>query len=291
MLTSGLNVIRRAHGGGYQPARWGWTRKHPTISVIRIFRFTSRGAVWAPLGLVPAAVAAAWIPLRSDLPNTDVAVLLVLCVGAVAMVGGPWAAVIGALAGATAFDLFDAPPYGQLYMTRGTDVVTTLVLVGAGLLVGELCIRTRAYHGIAASRAQDFTVLSTAARLMAVGEDGPMVVEALAGELVTRLGLSDCEFEQGPPPGDRSYVARDGRLVAPEGQPRDAIGDRVDLPVWVGTEVVGHFRLYVSTGPPLSPDRLLAAVGIAEQAGAALAVSHPAPPSATVRPRRLRLIR
>jgi hypothetical protein len=240
--------------------------------------------------LVPAAVAAAWIPLRSDLPNTDVAVLLVLCVGAVAMVGGSWAAVVGALAGATAFDLFDAPPYGQLYMTRGTDVVTTVVLVGAGLLVGELCIRTRAYHGMAASRAQDFTVLSTAARLMAVGEDGPMVVEALAGELVTRLGLSDCEFEHGPPLGDRSYVARDGSLVAPEGLPR-AIGGWVDLPVWVGTEVVGHFRLYLSPGPLPSSDRLLAAVGIAEQAGAALAVSHPAPPTTTVRPRRLRLIR
>ena len=76
-------------------------------------------------------------------------------------------------------------------------------------------------------------------------------------------------------PGDRSYVARDGSFVAPEGQPRDAIGGRVDLPVWVGTEVVGHFRLYLSPGPPLSPDRLLAAVGIAEQAGAAFAGVKP----------------
>ena len=76
-------------------------------------------------------------------------------------------------------------------------MVTTLVLVGAGLLVGGLPSGPAPTTGIAASRAQDFTVLSTAARLMAVGEDGPMVVEALAGELVTRLGLSDCEFEQG----------------------------------------------------------------------------------------------
>jgi hypothetical protein len=236
------------------------------------------------------AVAAAWIPLRSDLPNTDVALVLVLCVGAVAMVGGPWAALVGALAGATAFDLFDTPPYGQLYMTRGRDVVTTLLLVGAGLLVGELCIRVRTYRRMAASRAEDFTVISSAARLMAVGEDSSMVVEALGGELVSRLGLRDCEFLNGPPAGDRPYVGRDGTLVGLGGQPGDAIVGQIDLPVWSGIDVVGHYRLYLSSGPPPSPDRLLAAVGIAEQAGAALA-SHPKPPTAPERSRRLRLLR
>ena len=241
--------------------------------------------------MVPAAVAAAWIPLRSDEPNTDIALVLVLCVGAVAMVGGPWAAVVGALAGATAFDLFDAPPYGQLYMTRGKDVVTTLVLVGAGLLVAELCIRMRAYRGVAVKRAEDFTVLSSAARLMAVGEDGPMVVEALAGELVSRLALNDCEFADGPPPGDRPYVGRDGRVVPPETRPPAGAGGQIDLPVWAGSEVVGYYRLYLSPGPPPSPDRLLAAVGIAEQAGAALAASHATPPAMPVSTRRLRLLR
>ena len=200
--------------------------------------------------MVPAAVAAALIPLRSDEPNTDIALVLVLCVGAVAMVGGPWAAVVGALAGATAFDLLDAPPYGQLYMTRGKDVVTTLVLVGAGLLVAELCIRMRAYRGAAVKRAEDFTVLGRAARLMAVGEDGPMVVEALAGELVSRLALNDCEFADGPPPGDRPYVGRDGRVVPPETRPPAGAGGQIDLPVWAGSQVVGYYRLYVSPGPP-----------------------------------------
>ena len=241
--------------------------------------------------MVPAAVAAAWIPLRSDEPNTDIAVVLVLCVGAVALIGGPWAAVIGALAGATAFDLFDAPPYGQLYMTRGKDVVTTLVLVGAGLLVAELCIRMRAYRGMADKRAEDFTVLSSAARLMAVGEDGPMVVEALAGELVSRLALNDCEFVHGLPPGDRPYIGRDGRVVPPDGRPRDQTAGQIDLPVWTGSEVAGYYRLYLAAGPPPSPDRLLAAVGIAEQAGAALSASHAAPPTMPARPRRLRLLR
>ena len=157
-------------------------------------------------GLIPVVVAAAWIPVRDDLPNTDVALVLVLCVGAAAMIGGRWAYVIGALGGAAAFDFFDAPPYGQLYMTRGRDVVTTLVLVAVGLLVGELCVRLCSYRLMATKRGEDFTVMSSAARLMA--EDPSMVVQALAGELVSRLRLADCEFEYGALVPGRAYVAR-----------------------------------------------------------------------------------
>ena len=261
-----------------------------------MFRFVSLRMVPVLLGLVPVAVAAAWIPFRNDLPNTDVALLLVLCVGAVAMIGGRWTAAIGAVTAATAFDLFDTPPYWQLYMTRGRDVVTTLILVGAGLLVGELCVRVRRYRVMAATRGEDFAVISSAARLMAVGEDASMVVEALAGELVERLGLVDCEFRYGRPAGDRPFLARDGSLIDLGTPPPQTPVTEIDLPVWAGTDVVGRYRLSLGHGPLPSPDRLLAAVGIAEQAGAALAASDlaasdasPSPPPS--RPRRLHLLR
>jgi Domain of unknown function (DUF4118) len=249
-----------------------------------------RPALSASWGLVPIALAAAWIPLRSDLPNSDVALLLALCVGAVALVGGRWASVVGALAAATAFDLFDTPPYGQLFMNRARDVVTTVVLAGAGLLVGELCVRVRSYRVMAASRKDDFSVMSGAARLMALGEDASMVVGALAGELVSRVGLADCEFEYGPPLGDRPCIARDGSLVYVGGLVHEYLAAEVDLPVWAGTDVVGRYRLSLAPGSPPTSDRLQAAVGIAEQAGAALAASRP-PAEPPVRPRRLRLLR
>ncbi len=243
------------------------------------------------LGLLPVAVAAAWIPLRAALPNTDVALLLVLTVAAVSLVGGRRAAVIGSLTGAAAFDLFDTPPYGQLMQSRGRDVVTTVVLVGAGLVVGELCARLSTYRTMAARRGADFAVLSGAAGLMAFGEDAPVVVAALAGELVARVGLADCEFQPGPPTGERPCVSRDGTLVTldlepPRGQPRE-----VDLPVWTGTEVIGRYRMTLSPGPPPSHDRLLTAVGIADQAGAALAGHLDAGRPDGPRPRRLRLVR
>ncbi len=204
-------------------------------------------------GLLPVAVAAAWVPIRSDLPNTDVALLLVLSVGAVAMIGGRWAVLIGSLASATAFDFFDTPPYGQLFMTRGRDVVTTVVLVGAALVVGELVVRLRAYRVMAARRGEDFTVMSGAARMMAFGQDAPLVVGALAGELVSRLGLVDCEFQYGPPAGDHPCVTRDGILVAADGGGADAAITDVDLPVWSGTEVVGRYRMRLDCRRPPGP--------------------------------------
>ena len=99
---------------------------------------------------------------------------------------------VGSLAGATAFDFFDTPPYGQLFMTRGRDVATTVVLVGASLLVGELAVRLRSYRTMATRRGEDFTVMSGAAQLMSFGEDADLVVAALAGELASRLALADC---------------------------------------------------------------------------------------------------
>jgi Domain of unknown function (DUF4118) len=241
--------------------------------------------------LVPVAVAAGWIPLRADLPNADVALLLALCVGAVSLVGGRAASVVGAVAAAASFDFFDTPPYGRLLMSRGRDVVTTVVLAGAGLLIGELCVRLRAYRVMATSGKADFAVLSGAAHLMAGGEEASIVVGALAGELVSRVGLADCEFEYGPPLGDRPCVARDGSLFYMAGPLPEPVVAELDLPVWAGTDVVGRYRLCLSSSSPPSSDRLLAAVGIAEQAGAALAGGRPPGSPPPARPRRLRLLR
>jgi hypothetical protein len=245
-------------------------------------------ALW---GLLPIGIAAAWIPARSHLPNTDVALLLVLCVAAAAAIGGRQASLLGAVASATAFDFFDSPPYGQLAMTRGRDVATALVLVAAGVVVGELSVRLTAYRTIAVRRGEDLTAISGAAQLMAFGEDASTVVPALARELVARLDLADCRFEVGPLSGERPYVARDGSLVGFTGRPPDARIVEMDLPVWTGHQIVGCYRMSLASGTRPDRDRLVAAVGIAEQAGAAFAASRPDGPEGPPRPRRLRLVR
>jgi hypothetical protein len=242
-------------------------------------------------GLLPIGIAAAWIPARSHAPNTDVALLLVLCVAAAAALGGRQASLVGAVASATAFDLFDSPPYGQLAMTRGRDVATALVLVAAGVVVGELSVRLTNYRAMAVRRGEDLTALSGAAQLLAYGEDASTVVPALARELVARLDLGDCWFEAGPLSGERPYVDRDGTLVGIAGRPPDTRIVELDLPVWTGQQVVGCYRMTLVSATRPDRDRLVAAVRIAEQAGAAFAASRPDGPDTPPRPRRLRLVR
>ena len=238
--------------------------------------------------MLPVGVAAAWIPARSDLPNTTVALIIVLAVGVAAPLGGRWAALFGALAGTAAFDLFDTAPYGQLLITNARDVVTAIALLAASLLVGELCARLNTYRLIADRRGADFAVMSGAAGLMAHGEDAAMVVGALAGELQSLLGLQDCEFEFGPPTGRRLCVSLDGALVRIG--PEIAGTPEIDLPVWVGGEVAGCYRMIPGPVAP-SKQRLKVALGVAEQAGAALAGSQPDPPAGGTRRRRMHLVR
>jgi hypothetical protein len=237
------------------------------------------------------AVAATWVPVRSDLPSTDVALLLVLSVAVVARVGGRGAALIGALLSATAFDFFDTRPYGQLFMTEGRDVVTALLLVGVGAVVGELTVRLSRYRLMAARRGEDFAVMSGAAQLMGFGQEATIVVGALAGELVTRLKLADCQFAYGPLTGERPYVTPEGGLVDADGRRPAGRVDEVDLPVWAGGTLVGRYRMTLGGGPLPGPDRLVAAAGIAEQAGAALVGGGGSPAPEPSRPRRLRLVR
>lgn len=223
------------------------------------------------------AVAAAWVPIRSHLPNTAVALILVLTVGVAGSVGGRWAVGIGTVAATLAFDIFDTAPYGQLLITRGWDVATAVALLVAGTIAGELCVRLKMYRLMAARRGADFAVMSAAAGLMAVGEDAGVIVRALAGELQAQLGLTDCEFEFGPPTGSRRCVSRDGRIVQLGTGPMLAFPAELDLPVWLGSDVVGRYSMTLGGTSLPSPDRLQVAAGIADQAGAALAGCRPDP--------------
>lgn len=245
------------------------------------------------MGLAPVAVAAAWVPVRNDLPSTDVALLLVVTVAAAATLGGRSSALIASFAGVVAFDYFDTAPYGRLLIARPRDEVTAAVLLAVGLLIGALAAGRRRYQEDARKGAEDFTVLASAARLASGGEDSGIVIGALAGELTSRLDLEDCEFVAGRPDGDRPSISREAEVTgAGPGPARPEL----DLPVWVGDRVVAHFRLRLKPGSVPPPDRLRAAVGIAEQAGAVLAGAVPAgwparlPPSGS-RPRRLKLVR
>ncbi|HET6874594.1 MAG TPA: hypothetical protein VFH70_07440, partial [Acidimicrobiales bacterium] len=64
-------------------------------------------AVWVIALVLPVAASAIWIPLRTRLPNTDLALVLVVLIGVIGWVAGARPSLLAAVGGAAAFDLLD----------------------------------------------------------------------------------------------------------------------------------------------------------------------------------------
>ncbi|HEX5267809.1 MAG TPA: DUF4118 domain-containing protein [Acidimicrobiales bacterium] len=262
------------------------------INALRPSRPATVGTVLAAFsaGLLPLAVAVAWIPLRRSLPNTDVALVLVATIAPVARLGGHVATGFGSVSAALSFGYFHTEPYGHWQIAHARDVETTVLIVLVGVFVGELTLRVFHHRAAAARGSADLAVLAETAELMAVGDDPGLVLGAVAGELVRLLDLADCEFSAEPPSRSCPWVGRDGILstAAAPGAAGGAPG--LDLPVWVQGQVLGHYRMTLRPGAAPAPDRLALAVSLADQAGAALAVAPPDPPWYPGAERHLRLV-
>lgn len=241
---------------------------------------TAARSTWAKLaaaGLVPVAASAAWVPLRDRLPNTDLALALVLVIGVAGWLGGASASLLAAAAAAVSFDVLGTRPYGTLAISRGTDVTTALALLVTGVLVGVGAARLARYHRTAYGRTDALAVVMEASGLVATGEERRLITAALGAELQRSLELSGCEFRPEPPGGRRPSVARNGGLVGLVPAPQGDAPGLIDLPVWSQGEVVAHYRLTVGKKTP-TRDELRVALSLADQAGAALAGGGPSPP-------------
>ncbi len=247
---------------------------------------------WARLVLaaaLPLAVSAAWIPLRERLPNTDLALLLVVVIGTVGWMAGTRAALISAMAAAVTFDLLDTHPYGTLTMSRGVDITTALILLATGLLVGAGAARLAQYRTAQDHRADALAVVMEASGLVAIGEEHRLIIGALGAELHRALELIATEFQAWPPDGTRPSVARDGRLIGLLTPLTRDDPPQIDLPIWCQGQVIAHYRLTLGPKTP-SRDELRVALSLADQAGAALSTSDHHPPPPPGRSARLRLL-
>ena len=243
-----------------------------------MIRLRSPWTIRLVAGAVPVGVAAAWIPLRDRVPNTDLALILVVVIAAVGLAGGAAAALVSSVAASVAFDLLDTRPYGTLAMSRGADVTTALILLGTGVLVGAGAARLGRYRRSEDSRTDALAVVMEASGLVATGEERELITEALAEELRRSLHLSDCEFEARPPSGKSPMVARNGGLVGLVDVPGAEGPSRIDLPIWCQGEIVAHYRLTLRGAAP-SQDDLRVALSLADQAGAAMSRAGGGPPA------------
>jgi K+-sensing histidine kinase KdpD len=228
-------------------------------------------------GLVgPLAAGVALIPLRDRIDNTNIALLLVVAVVAVASGGRRVAAVAAAFSAAAAFNLFQTEPYYSLRIHSSDDVVTTVLLLAVGMVVGELALRGRRARTVAAQEHHDLRSIQGLGRLVAEGEDPSYVLLATASELSHLLHLVDCRFET-EPSDDRilPVIERDGTVQwGPTTWESDRWGlptDGVTIPVRAQGRLRGRYVLRAPVALPYTRGQLAKAVSLVDQAGAALA--------------------
>jgi hypothetical protein len=237
---------------------------------------SSREAAGIAVGVLGSiGVAGAMVGVRGEIANADVALILMVCVLAGAVIGGRLAGVLSALAAAMAFDFFHTKPYATLKIANKDDVITTVLLLAVGLLIGEVATWSQRLSDRLRDDRNEIKRMHRVAELAARGESTEDLVLIVTAELMSTMRLSECQFERPPfstnlPSIDRNGVVhqsvhlytRDGFELPREG---------VELPVLGGGRTLGRFVLTPTPGRGVTPERRLIAVALADQLGAALA--------------------
>jgi K+-sensing histidine kinase KdpD len=225
--------------------------------------------------LAPPAAAAALIPARAHTDNANIALGLVVVVVAVATFGHRLATVTSAVSAAVWFDFFQTRPYYSFTISTHDDVVTAVLLLVVGVVVGELAIRTRRHLQEARTGSSDIANVHAIAELVAAGEKPDIAVVTVASELRRLFGLRDCTFERAPFETDprMARFERSGNVIVGElswgvgtmGLP----GKQVELVVSGFGHTFGRFLMTPTPGHPVSFDRRIIAIALADQVAAA----------------------
>jgi hypothetical protein len=220
-------------------------------------------------------VAVALIPLRSHIEQANVALILVVAVVAVAVTGRRVAAAIAAVSAAFWFDYFFTVPYYSPRIASGDDALTAALLLVVGLAVGQLAAWARAQREAARRGREDIGRIHYAAELAAQGESVDHLILAVSLELRDLLFLRDCRFSAGIADEHLPSLGHDGQVrwgdlgwgTATLGLPSKG----VTLAAHGQGRIVGTFTLLPTPGVEVDEARLLVAVALADQVGAALA--------------------
>ena len=225
--------------------------------------------IGAPLGL-----AAALVPARQSFAGTAAALALVAVIASVAMLGSRFAGFLASVSSALSYDFFLTRPYERFAISHRSDLETTVSLFVVGLIVTELAARERHHRRAAAEEADYVALIHDLGELVAQGAPAPEVIERATNELVHLLHLRRCSYVPGVPEPKRTTVQSQGEVllgglrwgISTMGLP----GPELDLPIHRGGRTLGRFVLVPTPGWPVSHERMIVAVAIAGQVGAAL---------------------
>ena len=191
-----------------------------------------------PLGALGAfAVAGALVGVRGEVQPTVIALALAVVVAVAGRWAGRGAGIAAALMAAASFDFMHTQPYLSLKMTDGTDVLTTVLLLVLGLVVGGLAARGRGDRRRAHAARLDphgLTRVLTVAR----GTTPEDVEASVRAELLGLLHLRDCWFT--PDEVNVPVIGPWGQLDLPR---KRFVGDGFELPLdGVAVEVTAYGR-------------------------------------------------
>jgi len=243
-------------------------------------RDTSLDLEGAPIGLALGGLgalgaAAALVGVRGEVSNANVALVLVAFVLLGALVGGRVAGAGSAVLAAMSFDFFHTLPYNSLKMSDGDDIQTTLILLGIGIVVGEMGAWAR--RGRRAMRDDQLEIrrIHRVAEMAARGDSLEDVTLAVTAEISAALTLTDCWFDTSARADVLPQLQRGGRIVG--GKHTYAKGgielpaEGVELAVLGRGKELGHFVLVPTPAAVVSLERRIVAVALADQLGQVLA--------------------
>jgi K+-sensing histidine kinase KdpD len=235
-----------------------------------------RAAIVAAL-VAPVALAAVLLPFRANWSNTNVALLLVVLVVAVAAIGNRIAGALAAVSAAAWFDFFFTRPYQRFTIARPADVTTAVLLLLVGLAVSQLAARARRLQVIAITDAGYLTRIHDTAQLTQSARSSRLVIDHVAEQLTDLLDLDGCRFEYGSLLGHPPRLEPDGTIMV--GHHRQDVelaglpGAEIELRTFSGGQFYGRFMLKPKPGSKPSLQARLVAVTLADQAGRALSNS------------------
>ena len=228
-------------------------------------------------GIAPILLAGALVGVRHQVQASTVALVLVVIVVTTATAGGRLPAFVSAVTAALSLNFFHTQPYLRLTIDSAEDAETTALLLVVGLITGHVAAGGHAARRFGRAEIQR---IHRVADMTARGERAGDVIEAAERELQDLLHLRGCRFEPAPSPREIPRLERTGainsrhhRLALSGGLVLPAGG--IGLPVWGRGIMQGQFILVPDPDMGASVEQRLMAVAIADQVGAALAVTPP----------------
>jgi hypothetical protein len=224
--------------------------------------------------VVPVAVGAGLAPFRSNIATATAALAMAAAVSLIAALSTRLGGVVAAASAALSFDFFFTKPYGSLSISSAQELETAILMLVCGLIVGQLSARNRTNKELVVQTSDDFGRIQAIAEMMASGAGAFEVVAAVGDELTGLLGLRSCRFERTFPDGPTPTIERNGDVswgrfwwgFRTLGLP----GKEVTLVVEHQRRRLGRYVLVAVPGSPVTREQLVAAVTLADQAGAAL---------------------